>query len=143
MGHAHRKTLQRCCCRDLKVIFQVPSSVSLLCPLWPLFRGHSALWSPRVPADILDIPSCALRPVIYFSPFSSHHGSVSLCISYELHTHGHYASNYYMHMFMRILLWVSLKVGLYTCPALQGVPFGRNISERTRMECVTIKVSAL
>ena len=32
---------------------------------------------------------------------------------------------------------------LVHCPALQGVPFGRNISERTRMECVTITVSAL
>ena len=29
------------------------------------------------------------------------------------------------------------EVGLYTCAALQGVPFGRNISERAQMECVT------
>ena len=35
------------------------------------------------------------------------------------------------------------EVGLYTCAALQGVPFGRNISKRAQMECVTITVLAL
>ena len=31
----------------------------------------------------------------------------------------------------------------YTCPTLQGVPFGGNISERAWMECVTITMLAL
>ena len=36
------------------------------------------------------------------------------------------------------------EVVLYTCAALQlGVPFGRNISKRAQMECVTITVLAL
>ena len=40
--HAHRKILQRCCCRDLKTHFQVPSSVSLLLICCAIYKEQNA-----------------------------------------------------------------------------------------------------